>query len=415
MVYFNTADDNTSPTRGCGKTTLLSVLEGLVNRSIATSNITPSAVFRVIEKYKPTLIMDEADTDYASVNEDLRGIVNAGHTKRTAFVIRTGDKAQNFEPQRFNVYSPKVIARIRKAHITWMDRSIIIKMEKKPTEIKLHKFNADTFFDEMRELRRKILRWSIDNSNLELVEPPNIGNDRAADNWTPLLSISKAISDKWYKKALNSMYKLQNIEVEDDKYVLLLNDIKAAFEERVDKIASQELCDYLNELKESPWGDYNHGKGITVSQLAKMIRAFNIKSKNIRIGYDVLKGYELKQFEKVFSQYLPLSSRYNATMASEQEEQQDLKRYTNDTVADLNSEKMASKQECSVVAFQKGDTEKKVEKSNLQQTNNDNSPSAGTTSSLLDTDQQKQNPEPPQTLQDILDSERKEDPDAMGF
>ena len=33
----------------------------------------------------------------------------------------------------------------------------------------------------------------------------------------------------------------------------------------------------------------------------------------------------------------------------------------------------------------------------------------------LDGDQQKQNPEPPQTLQDILKRERKEDPDAMGF
>ena len=51
-----------SPTKGCGKTTLLDVLSRPVLRPLLASNVTPAAVFRVIEKYNPCLLIDEADT-----------------------------------------------------------------------------------------------------------------------------------------------------------------------------------------------------------------------------------------------------------------------------------------------------------------------------------------------------------------
>jgi len=51
-----------SPTKGCGKTMLLDVLSRLVLRPLLASNVTSAAVFRVIEKYNPCLLIDEADT-----------------------------------------------------------------------------------------------------------------------------------------------------------------------------------------------------------------------------------------------------------------------------------------------------------------------------------------------------------------
>jgi predicted DNA-binding protein (UPF0251 family) len=52
----------TSPEKGCGKTTLLDVINQLVDRPLPTSNATTSAVFRIIEMQAPTLLIDEADT-----------------------------------------------------------------------------------------------------------------------------------------------------------------------------------------------------------------------------------------------------------------------------------------------------------------------------------------------------------------
>src|ERR1043165_1811422 len=76
-----------SPEKRCGKTTLLSVLSRLANRPVAAANISPSAFFRVIEEMRPTLLIDEADT-FLRRNDELRGILNAGYTRDTAYVIR---------------------------------------------------------------------------------------------------------------------------------------------------------------------------------------------------------------------------------------------------------------------------------------------------------------------------------------
>jgi len=50
-----------SPEKRCGKTTLLSLLNELANRAVASSNISPPAFFRVIEDLSPTLLIDEVD------------------------------------------------------------------------------------------------------------------------------------------------------------------------------------------------------------------------------------------------------------------------------------------------------------------------------------------------------------------
>src|SRR5262249_30578849 len=51
-----------SPTKQCGKTTLLILLYWLTPRSVLASNISGPAAYRFIEKEQPTLIVDEADT-----------------------------------------------------------------------------------------------------------------------------------------------------------------------------------------------------------------------------------------------------------------------------------------------------------------------------------------------------------------
>ena len=72
-----------SPTKRCGKTNLLKLVATLSSRSLPASNISPAALFRTIERYQPTLLLDAAET-FLKDNEDLRGIINAGHTRSQA-------------------------------------------------------------------------------------------------------------------------------------------------------------------------------------------------------------------------------------------------------------------------------------------------------------------------------------------
>jgi putative DNA primase/helicase len=78
----------TAPEKGCGKTQLLVVIGRLSRRALFASNISPAATFRVIEAKSPTLLIDEADAFFRE-NEELRGVINSGHTRTSAYVIRT--------------------------------------------------------------------------------------------------------------------------------------------------------------------------------------------------------------------------------------------------------------------------------------------------------------------------------------
>src|SRR5262249_36091719 len=83
-----------SPEKRWGKTTLLGVLSRLVSRPVVAANISPPAFFRVIEETRPTLLVDEADT-FLHGNENLRGILNSGYSRTSAYVVRVGSQKPN--------------------------------------------------------------------------------------------------------------------------------------------------------------------------------------------------------------------------------------------------------------------------------------------------------------------------------
>ena len=81
----------TSPEEECGKTTLLELIYNLCNRPIPASNISAAAIYRTIKDDCPTLILDEADT-YLKEDEAMRGVINSGHKRAFAYVIRVINK-----------------------------------------------------------------------------------------------------------------------------------------------------------------------------------------------------------------------------------------------------------------------------------------------------------------------------------
>ena len=86
-----------SPEKRCGKTTLIAVLAAMARQPLIASNITAGALFRAIDTCRPTLFIDEADT-FLARNGTLRGMINAGNTWRTAYVLRLARGKQNCVP-----------------------------------------------------------------------------------------------------------------------------------------------------------------------------------------------------------------------------------------------------------------------------------------------------------------------------
>ena len=76
-----------APEKRCGKSRLLDVIEATCHEPLITVNASSAAVYRAIgTDDPPTLLVDEADTIFGSrkaaeANEDLRGLLNAGHQR----------------------------------------------------------------------------------------------------------------------------------------------------------------------------------------------------------------------------------------------------------------------------------------------------------------------------------------------
>src|SRR4030067_297571 len=78
----------TSPEKRCGKTTALALLQRLTPRPLPAANITAAALFRAVEKWRPTLLIDEADT-FLRDSDELRGGLHSGQPRDGACGIRT--------------------------------------------------------------------------------------------------------------------------------------------------------------------------------------------------------------------------------------------------------------------------------------------------------------------------------------
>jgi len=292
-----------SPEKRCGKTTALGIVAGLAHRALAASNVAPAALFRVIERDGPTLLIDETDS-FVGENEELRGILNAGFTRESAFVLRC--VGENHEPKAFQVFGPKLFAGIGKLPGTLADRSIIVPMRRRQRCETVERFRG---FDG-EELRRKCVRWTLDHEQL-LTDPdpamPDTLHDRAADLWRPLVGIADAAGGYWPDLARGAAVALSADAEDDSQPVKLLESVACYFKENdlETRVMSRTLLAFLNAEEEAPWQTYNHGTGINSRQLADRLRGFGVNSRTLRIGENRGKGYHSADFADAFDRYLP--------------------------------------------------------------------------------------------------------------
>jgi hypothetical protein len=294
----------TSPTPECGKTTLLTWLGEIVPKPLPASNITAAAVFRAIDAWKPTLLIDEADT-FLRDKDELRGVLNSGHNKRTAYVVRTdGD---NHDPRRYRTWAPKAIALIGKLPPTLASRSIHIKLQRKLAIERVVPLRADKLAHLM-PLHQKASRWVADNeTKLRAGDPemPSELQSRAADNWRPLIAIADLAGGEWPKRVREIAKAAVAADREDTAAIMLLADLKGIFDRRhVDRLHSDDIVDDLIAMEDRPWAEWRHGKPMTKEQLAKLLQAFEVVPKQLKIEGLNRNGYELKTLNPLFSRYL---------------------------------------------------------------------------------------------------------------
>lgn len=151
---------------GTGKSRALTVMGALCFRPMRASGAaTVSPIFRMLDQWRGTLLLEEADYAASDFTQDIVKILNTGYDRDQAVVLRSGDKMSGFEPEAFIVFGPKLVA----MRGEYKDRALISRFLTKdmggattradipielPKEFKL---------EEAPRLRGLLLRYRLEN------------------------------------------------------------------------------------------------------------------------------------------------------------------------------------------------------------------------------------------------------------
>jgi putative DNA primase/helicase len=309
----------TSPVPRCGKTTVMDVLRPLVLRPLKTASITAAAVYRTVELAQPTLLIDEADAVFGKdgqpgQNEDLRAVLNSGHRRGDDVVRIHGD---DHEVRMFATFAPVAIALIGKLPDTLADRSVTVSLKRRLPSEKISRFRADRVGD-LESLARKTARWAKDNAAAARRSDPEIPEtifNRDADNWRPLFTIAELAGDVWPERVRRAAL-AQTGASDDEAYnIQLLVDIRDVFAEKgltEDDVGmpSADLVAALVAMPERSWAECTRGKALTQNGLARRLKPFGIRTRDVHTGYGrretrSFKGYALESLEEAFARYIP--------------------------------------------------------------------------------------------------------------
>jgi len=295
-----------------GKTRLLEVLETLVAKPWLTGRVTAAVLYRKIHAEQPTLLLDESDAAFKGEQEyaqALRGVLNTGHRRggKTTCCVKSD---ANWVSADFSTFCPKAIAGIGRLPDTVADRSIPIRLKRAARGDGIQRFRRRDVEPAVEYLREQLAAWCggiaerLRDASTEL---PEELTDRQQDGAEPLLAIADAAGGDWPLEARRALVALcaEAQNTDESIAVRLLDDIRQIFHEcSVDRLSSVDLVKTLVEIKTSPWAEWLNDKPITPPKVAHLLRPFDIRPHNIRVGGKILKGYERNDFEDAWKRYL---------------------------------------------------------------------------------------------------------------
>lgn len=146
---------------GSGKSRFLKVVGSLCYKPMFTFGATTSApIFRIIENFNGTLILDEADLHFSDTTVELIKILNSGYQKGIP-VLRCAEN-KNYDIQSFDVYGPKIIATRKEFKDDALEsRFIVEKMDGTLTRKDIPLNLPESFNQEATKLRNQLLAWRL--------------------------------------------------------------------------------------------------------------------------------------------------------------------------------------------------------------------------------------------------------------
>jgi uncharacterized protein DUF3631 len=301
-----------SPEPASGKTRALEVTELLVPSSVQAVNVSPAYLFRKVgEQGGCTILFDEIDTVFgpkAKDNEEIRGLLNAGH-RRGAVAGRCVMRSKEVFTEEIPAYCAVALAGLGWLPDTILTRSVVVRMQRRKPGEKAEPFRRRKELDAGRKLRNRLSQWAGHiQSTVTWPEMPAGVEDRDADVWEALIAVANAAGGDWPERAKAAAKALikETYDVEPSLGIRLLADLKTVFGD-AEHMTTEAILRALHAMAEAPWNDLK-GKPLNDRGLATRLRQYGIKPKVIRIGDTTPRGYTAESLHDAWQAYVPLPS-----------------------------------------------------------------------------------------------------------
>lgn len=335
----------TAPEKRCGKSRLLDIIEATCHAPLITVNISPAALVRSIgETEPPTLLLDEADTVFgrkaADNHEDLRGILNAGHQRNRPYVRWDAMARQREDCATFAMAA---LAGIGDLPDTIMDRAVIIRMRRRAAGELVEPYRTRRDRPPLDALRERLAAWGGKHrAELGRLEPDLPVEDRAADNWEPLVVVADLAGGDWPARARKAAVLLcaedADADTEASLGLRLLADIRDIFGElTVSFLPSADLTARLRNASEAPW----QALELSMHKLAFLLKPYGVRPR--QNDARTARGYHAADFADPFRRYLTVQTVQPSAHAIEQHDRPDT---SADTLPDGNSPDTSAEPDC---------------------------------------------------------------------
>src|SRR5215813_5753931 len=291
---------------GSGKTRFLLTIGSLCYKPIFASGAsTVSPIFRILDSFHGTLIVDEGDFRFSDEKAEVVKILNNGNVKGFPVLRSESSGKREFNPRAYHVFGPKLVA----TRGFFDDKALESRFLTE--EMGQYRLRDDvpinlpsTWKEEALHIRNKLLLFRFRNLNKR--KPAENLVDRSIEPrlnqiFVPLLTI---IEDPEARRDLQELAKRYNREMIADRGM----DMEAQVLEIIRDMLSSPYGEARLPLKDiTSWFVDRHGtdyeRNVTSKWIGNIIRKkLNLKTQRTRDGY-IIPSSELAKLERLYEKY----------------------------------------------------------------------------------------------------------------
>ncbi|MCB0055809.1 MAG: hypothetical protein KDE45_02240 [Caldilineaceae bacterium] len=232
---------------GTGKTRFLQAIGVLCYRPMFVSGASSvSPIFRLIDMFNGTLIIDEADFSNSDAESEIIKIMNVGYY-RNGVVLRAekdqASSAEQWSPQVYKVYGPKIMATRRPfTDRATESRCLTKRMTTARPRPEIPYILGQSFWEDATRIRNKLLKYRLD-SHRPVVIDHALADESVEPRLNQVTMALKSIVDPEMREEIDTFVRAYNVALISDRQMT------------VPAMIVQALADIHYDRKQSVFGE----------------------------------------------------------------------------------------------------------------------------------------------------------------